>query len=379
MSNLGRWDLFCKVVDNFGDIGVCWRLARQLAAEHSVDVRLWVDDLQTFARLAPPLSVEAPVQQIEGVEVRAWRPEFPAVEAADVVIEAFACELPEQYLQSMAQRTTQPVWINLEYLSAEPWVVDCHRLKSPHFRYPLTKHFFFPGFTTGTGGLLREGHLLSERQQFDQSAANAFWRDLMIPPKTPGETRVSLFCYENLQIEDLFDCWSDGELPVSVITCDGAATAQAERWLGTPLTPGSPHRVHSLTIIRVPLLSQRLYDRLLWACDVNFVRGEDSFVRAQWAQKPLVWQIYPQDDGAHHVKLNAFLNRYLETFDTPGPVRAFWQAWNADVKLGNSIGPLWQEYAAVRPCLEKHGSDWVGQLDRTGNLADNLIRFVRAE
>ena len=26
------WDIFCSVVDNFGDIGVTWRLARQLVA-----------------------------------------------------------------------------------------------------------------------------------------------------------------------------------------------------------------------------------------------------------------------------------------------------------------------------------------------------------
>ena len=45
------WDIFCTVVDNYGDIGVCWRLARQLAAEHGFAVRLWVDDLASFARL----------------------------------------------------------------------------------------------------------------------------------------------------------------------------------------------------------------------------------------------------------------------------------------------------------------------------------------
>jgi hypothetical protein len=22
-----HWDIFCRVIDNFGDIGVCWRLA----------------------------------------------------------------------------------------------------------------------------------------------------------------------------------------------------------------------------------------------------------------------------------------------------------------------------------------------------------------
>ena len=56
-SGMGvRWDIFCRVIDNFGDIGVSWRLARQLVAEHNLDVRLWVDDLNTFCRLCPQAS-----------------------------------------------------------------------------------------------------------------------------------------------------------------------------------------------------------------------------------------------------------------------------------------------------------------------------------
>ena len=37
------WDVFCRVVDNYGDAAVCWRLARQLADEHGARVRLWID------------------------------------------------------------------------------------------------------------------------------------------------------------------------------------------------------------------------------------------------------------------------------------------------------------------------------------------------
>ena len=40
------------------------------------------------------------------------------------------------------------------------------------------------------------------------------------------------------------------------------------------------------------------------------VRGEDSFVRAQWAALPFVWQAYPQADAAHLTKVAAFLDRY---------------------------------------------------------------------
>ena len=42
------WDIFCTVIDNYGDIGICWRLARQLRVDDGQRVRLWVDDLTSF-------------------------------------------------------------------------------------------------------------------------------------------------------------------------------------------------------------------------------------------------------------------------------------------------------------------------------------------
>ncbi|MFA5916282.1 MAG: elongation factor P maturation arginine rhamnosyltransferase EarP, partial [Burkholderiales bacterium] len=94
MRSMRSWDIFCTVVDNYGDIGVCWRLARQLAAEHGQRVRLWVDDLASLARISPGVVPGLGVQHSRGVEIRWWREPFPAVEPADVVVEAFACNPP---------------------------------------------------------------------------------------------------------------------------------------------------------------------------------------------------------------------------------------------------------------------------------------------
>ena len=63
---------------------------------------------------------------------------------------------------------------------------------------------------------------------------------------------------------------------------------------------------------------------MLWACDLNLVRGEDSLVRALWAGQPFVWHIYPQHDNAHHAKLDAF----LDWLDAPESLRRFHHAWN---------------------------------------------------
>lgn len=281
-------DLFCRVVDNFGDIGICWRLARQLNREYRVPLRLWVDDLQTFSRLCPAVDPQADLQTIDSIVIRRWPDPFPSVPAADVVIEAFACELPEGYVAEMAARPTAPVWVNLEYLSAERWVDDCHLLPSPNPRSSLVKHFFFPGFTSRTGGLLREHDLLDRLAAFDLAAQREFWSRLGIADPPPAALRVSLFCYENPALPKLLDLWRAGPQPVCLLATCGRATEQVERWLGCQMPPGTMLQTLSLTVHALPFLPQDQYDLLLRACDVNFVRGEDSFVRAQWAQRPFI-------------------------------------------------------------------------------------------
>lgn len=370
-----RWDLFCRVIDNYGDIGTCWRLAQQLATEHGADVRLWVDNLDRFSSLCPSIATAADAQRVGSIEIRRWSADFPIVEVADVVVEAFACDLPASYIAAMTQRDVAPVWINLEYLSAEAWVEDCHLLASPRSNSTLKKYFFFPGFTIRTGGLLRERDCVAARTAFDAVAALEFWGSMEIPPPTAGETRISLFCYQNTALPELLQCWANGPLRTCVLATPGAATAQVARWSQRELAPGASLQRDSLTVHALPFLSQPAFDRLLRACDVNFVRGEDSFVRAQWAQRPFVWQIYPQAEQAHRVKLEAFLARYLAEFEKPAIVRRCWQAWNGS---GN-ISAAWQDFAANRQSIERHGKVWVSQLDQTGNLANNLVSFVRGK
>lgn len=350
-----HWDIFCRVIDNYGDIGVCWRLARQLKLEHGLAVRLWVDDLAPLAVLC-----QAPVADglvVAGVEIRHWTDSFPPVEPADVVVEAFACDLPATYLQAMAGRTPKPRWINLEYLSAEAWVEDCHGLASPHPTLPLTKHFFFPGFATRTGGLLREAGLLQERDAFIST----------LPGQASSE--VSLFCYDTAPVGELLDLWTSGEEPVRCHVPPGKPLAAVERHLGS----GGPWRRGNLEVVPIPFMPQADFDRLLWRCDVNFVRGEDSFIRAQWAAKPFVWHIYPQQDEAHLVKLNAFLARYTAGLPAVAAysVNRLFHAWNG----GTELSAAWIDFAAQRSLLERHGRQWAQALAEQSDLAGNLVNF----
>lgn len=335
-----RCDIFCAVIDNFGDAGVCWRLARQLALEHGWRVRLWIDDPTPLAKLAPDYPAGP-------VEVFRWLAPWPGSDTADVVIEAFACNIPAPYAAAMARRPRAPAWINLEYLSAEGWVAGCHGLPSPHPNLPLVKFFFFPGFDAGAGGLLRERDYDRRQAAFDEAAFRA---EFKLPPRAPGELLVSMFAYPGSRLPELLPTWIISPNPIRLLLPGMETSCRAEG---------------SLSVHPLPFLPQVRYDEILWACDLNFVRGEDSFVRAQWAAKAFVWQIYPQEDKAHLAKLDAFLARH-PAGSLLGP---FWHAWNSNGALD------WPAFAADLPALAGPSRQWAEQLRGHPDLAAALVHF----
>ena len=381
-SEPSRWDIFCTVIDNFGDIGVCWRLAQQLASEHDLAVRLWVDDLASFQRICPEIDPVQAQQTVRDIEVRQWSADFPALVPGDVVIEAFACHLSEAFVAAMAARRPSPVWINLDYLSAEDWVSGCHALPSPHPQLPLTKYFFFPGFDETTGGLLRERDLLQQRQSFNDSRQQQddFWRSIGQSAPGPGSLLLSLFSYENPAIGDLLSILAQGEAPVCCLVPVTRNLADIEAFTGRTLSAGDVFRKEQLEIRMLPFVSQTDYDRLLWSCDINFVRGEDSFVRAQWAGKPMIWQIYPQQEEAHRIKLEAFLDRYLagQAKNMAATIRQLYRAWNGfdDERL---TPDLWTRWQSALPEICQHHESWTKNLLNQQDLCTNLVNFVRSK
>jgi len=229
-------------------------------------------------------------------------------------------------MRSGGQNGTQkwPVWINLEYLTAEGFAERAHTLPSPIMSGPAagcTKHFFYPGFTPGTGGLLREVDLLFRQTVFNRdawlSALGIGWR---------GERVVSLFCYEPPALGNWLHQMGQDAVPTHLLVTHGRTTEAVKKAVFTlenePQTSWNMRR--QLSISYLPTLTQRDFDHLLWACDLNFVRGEDSLVRAIWAGRPFVWQIYPQHDNAHHDKLAAF----LDVIEAPASLRRFHRTWN---------------------------------------------------
>ena len=403
-----QWDIFCKVIDNFGDIGVSWRLAADLATRGQ-RVRLWVDDASALAWMAPA--------GCEDVEVLAWPAMLDPVDLAkldispcDVMVEAFGCDIAPEFIAYCAYKTgataSKPLWINLEYLSAEAYVERCHTLPSLVTSGPgsgRTKWFFYPGFTLKTGGLLRETSLEVRQQTFDRSAWLASHSiDLK------DTALVSLFCYEPPALKRLLRQFSrhglDGQ-PVHLLIASGrpalavqaalktlgselnALTAAAETQRNYSICDGIDlqrnQNQHSLlSISYLPLLTQAGFDELLWACDLNFVRGEDSVVRAIWAGKPFVWQIYPQDDGAHSAKLEAFLNAMAAT----PAVRSLHQLWNGSMENHGNTAAEAHPKAALMPVFAASVgalADWRQQVQtmrsrlmQQHDLTSSLLKFA---
>lgn len=369
--------IFCKVVDNYGDIGICWRLARQLQQEHGQAVTLWVDNLHSFQRICHHVSVGADVQQVAGVTVRHWRDQdgaFSAGDVADIVIEFFGCDIPPAYIAAMVDCNPRPVWLNLEGMSAEEWVEGCHTLPSMHPRLPLTKHFFFPGFTSKTGGLLRESALEEQRRQFqvDPAAMAAFLAQFGVTPAEMAGSKVSLFCYPHAPVAALFDTWQSGAAAITCLVPEGVAADAVAEFIGAEATAGAARTRGALTVRVLPFVPQPDYDKLLWACDLNFVRGEDSIVRAQWAGRPFVWHIYPQDENLHHKKLRAFLQRFSVGMDS---LDAFSMSWNG---AGDAAqwAALWPAFEAAMPEIAGRAEDWRREMLANGDLAGNLLSFA---
>jgi uncharacterized repeat protein (TIGR03837 family) len=369
-----QWDIFCQVIDNFGDIGVCWRLACNLA-QRGQRVRLWVDDPSALQWMAPHAHVDA-AEPYHPVQVRTWTANAPHLGVdmpGDVVIEAFGCTIDPAWVMSrstinsiavravstasnhdLAYKNTSSsehllTWINLEYLSAEAFVERNHGLPSLVMAGPakgLTKCFFYPGFTAGTGGLLREA-------------------DMTLPsvlPIAPDSTlRASLFCYESAALPQLLQQLGKGPHSTQLQVTHGRASAAVHTALQTLKIAIPNDQISNEIPLQSPLnllnqllnfehleinftapMPQASYDALLHSCHLNVVRGEDSLVRALWAGQAFVWHIYPQNDGAHAAKLNAFLN-WLQA---PDDLRLFHHVWN-----GLSHQPLpaiaWATWAEV--------------------------------
>jgi len=378
--------IFCRVVDNFGDAGVCWRLARQLVVDHDMAVTLFIDSPETLKQIAPaePLLASgstAPLRTVPWTDHDETGMLAQAHPHPQAVVSGFGCALPPGVRARLAARgPTDPVWVDLEYLSAEDWVDDFHGRASPKPSDNALAHYFFPGFTPATGGLLREQDLDTRLIDFQSSGeATRFLASLGIinpQPSTKRRTRISLFCYRDAPLKAWLQALIAADEPTQVLATAPVAAA-AFSAVGAPEQP----RVWTdgaVEIQRLPMLSQDDYDRLLWSCDLNIVRGEDSWIRAHWAARPFIWQPYPQADHAHLNKLDAWLARMAETLGgdaaaSVARVGTMMRAWST----GEHVSEAWHNYQRDSEAISGLHERWRLHLLAQTDLASRLVAFIR--
>lgn len=372
-----HWDIFCRVIDNYGDIGVCWRLARQLTDEHKQYVRLWVDDLKSFQKICSQINPNKAHQYVDNIEVCLWPNIFTEINTADIVIESFACQLPDNYIKAMLNRSIAPLWINLDYLTYETWSIDFHTRPSPQINH-LNKYFFFPGLEQ-TGGLIREKGLISqaERFQLDTSEQAHFLKQLGVT-KQPNTLLMFIFSYENKALAEWLDVLRQSTEYYHILLPSTPLLHAIAKYLKidlASLVPYSIQKIDNLTLQIIPFVNQQDFDKILWCCDYNLIRGEDSFVRAQYAGKPMLWHIYPQQENTHIAKLEAFLAYYLQglPIEIHHAIAAWWLAWNNQSNLAEA----WLNYIRYLPEINKHAKMWMNKQKTTTDLVTKLAKLYK--
>lgn len=368
--------ILCRVVDNFGDAGVCWRFARQLAREHGWHVRLTIDRPELLERLGANPAADAGRGAIvverwrEGSTERwrgGWRDASLERCDEDVLVSAFGVEPPPALRATLAGAPRRPLWVQLEYLSAEEWVATHHGLRSTKPADGAVEHFYYPGFDAGTGGLLREAGLFAQRDAFVGSGAQRAWLSSLGIAVEPGERLATLFCYPQAPIASWLALLAAGPTRWRVLVPEGIADDALTAHFGRAPAVGQALRDERLAVQRVPFLPQDEYDQLLWSADLNLVRGEDSWMRAQWAARPFLWQPYRQEADAHLHKLRAFLRRLGATEAVATAMRA----WSGDGDWPRA----WRAFDAALDSLRPGFARWSATLGAQDDLCTRFVEF----
>ncbi len=306
-------DIFCHVIDNYGDIGVVYRLAKDLRDKHNGKIRVIMNKLDEFVKINPSASITSyqEINNIIYIEEEFFKENFEKFSVADIFIEAFGCNIFDEYIE--VAKTKSRLWINLEYLSGEKWIEDVHLMESLTGSSTLKKIFYMPGFSKNSGGLLMDDGFLkrsNHTKNNPKAVLSKYFKDFDFQDKLVG----SIFSYEK-NFENLIKTLQAQEKE-TVLLLMGEKTKKSfleifeknykEDFLNF-------RKCGKIYLYDVDFLSQEEYEEIISAVDFNFTRGEDSIVRGLLLGKPFLWHIYLQEDMVHMDKLNSFLERFKES------------------------------------------------------------------
>ena len=366
--------IFCNVIDNFGDIGVSLRLARVLHRELGWQVHLWTDDVSALRALCPDLPDVPCVHQ--DIYVRTWHSDAADMDTApvpDVIIETFACDLPENVLHIIRQN--KPLWLNWEYLSAEDSNERLHLMPSP--QEGVQKYFWFMGFSEKSGGLLRERDY-AESARFDTETLR---RQLKLPAKNASEWL--LFGYQSDIWAKWLTMWQQAGQPITLLLAGTQIIASLKDSglvpQNTLLEDRDVYQSEHITLIKIPFVAQQDFDKLLNLADGAVIRGEDSFVRAQLAGKPFFWHIYPQEENIHLDKLHAFWDRAHQV--CPDVVATAHRRLSDELNNGETLSDsqrlqAWQTLTAHQNEWRQSAAKWRDGLFAQKSAVEKLAAFI---
>ncbi|WP_427041234.1 elongation factor P maturation arginine rhamnosyltransferase EarP [Fusobacterium sp. SB021] len=309
-------DIFCEIIDNFGDIGVVYRISKELKKIfQNVRIRIVLNRLEEFKAINKKVK-DTDYQEIDGlicVTEKYVKENMESFGVSDVFIEAFGCNVPEEYVK--AAKENSKLWINLEYLSGEKWIEDFHLCESLIDSKTLKKIFFMPGFSEKSGGVIIDSGFL-ERMKFGKEnrdeVLKKYFKDFDLKDKFIG----TVFSYEK-NFENLLETLKNYEKETVLLLMGEKTQKSFSEILKKNLTEdyGNIVKYGKITMIYSDFFSQEEYEEIISASDFNFTRGEDSFVRGIVLGKPFMWHIYLQEEKAHMDKIKAFTERFKESVE----------------------------------------------------------------
>ena len=371
--------ILCKVVDNFGDIGVVYRLARALSdLRPDLNITIVVSNLESFHKMASQIDPQKKIQDfryknstwkildwhLDNAECRMLNAECAF--NFSIILECFQCGRPD-WLESLlfSEDFDRPVQIlQIDYLTAEDYAEEFHLLKSGTRKTNIKKRFFMPGFTEKTGGLIINDVCKMQNSKAETTTCDIF--------------KIFFFAYEDdcvAVVKGISDFQSrmresKPDFSVLVYLAEGKSSAPFEKaWKDF----NSPFEIE-----KIPFLQQEEFDSFILTMDFLFVRGEDSLARACLSALPFVWQAYKQDENYQLVKVNALLDQMKNYFSKEEfqAIQDFWQSYN-DYEKESQAAPLTELLLSSATGKNKGGfQNFAKKLHENGNLAAHLLEFI---
>ncbi len=397
--------VLCDVVENYGDIGVVYRLARALSEiDYDIKLNIVVNNLNSFSQMAPGINPSLAIQEYKGWTVLDWNDsnlctEYFSKNHPRIILQCFQCIRPEwleDLLFDKERKITKEIIhiVNVEYLTAEEWADGFHLLKSATRSEFVKKRNFMPGFTSKTGGLILDSEFMESLNNKDSAISKLVpFLDKIDINYLQDSTiqKIVLFTYQRDYqeiVKALNEAQDANKKEICVFTAPGLSFE--------PFTDALKESNSKIRLVKLPYLPQTAWDALLCCMDFAIIRGEDSFARACLCGIPFLWHAYKQDEEFQLVKVNALLKRMEPFFESNdfATIQSCMLNFNrrTEVALGKEAQEVldslnnkeimqntipYKEYFCNIDKLKANFKNFSQMLIQNGNLAENLFNYMK--